>query len=135
MNVATHLPHCLRHRVDRFVDLRDGVGSARVSGHAQQRRAWSCRGVSPRRRRAGVLRESRVQEVEGVVKSLVLSMSRVLSAAKDPLRKNAGDPSPLSRLRIWAAIRTTISAAAFATLLPRAAEACPVCFGGPSGGG
>jgi hypothetical protein len=57
---------------------------------------------------------------------------QVLSEAKDPLREDAGGPSPLSRLRTCAA---TISAVAFATLLPQTAEACPVCFGGANGSG
>jgi len=50
----------------------------------------------------------------------------VLSEAKDPLR--SGDPSPLARLRTWAAF-------AFVILLPEATFACPVCFGGTSAGG
>ena len=57
--------------------------------------------------------------------------SQILSEGKDPRRKNVGAPSPLSRLRTCAA---TISAVAFATLLPQAAQACPVCFGGASAG-
>jgi len=57
--------------------------------------------------------------------------SPVLSAAKDPLRKKVGGPSPLTRLRTWAAIRTG-AVAAVATLLTPAANACPVCFGGAS---
>jgi hypothetical protein len=55
-------------------------------------------------------------------------MTQILSAAKDPLRKNAGDPSPLSRLRTWAAVTA-------AMCVPQLAEACPVCFGAANGGG
>jgi hypothetical protein len=57
--------------------------------------------------------------------------SQVLSAAKDPLRRDVGGPSPLTRLRTWAAIRT-VAVAAAATSLTQAAIACPVCFGGSS---
>jgi hypothetical protein len=52
----------------------------------------------------------------------------ILSAAKDLPRKNAGDPSPLSRLRTWAAVTAAIC-------VPELATACPVCFGGANGGG
>ncbi len=56
----------------------------------------------------------------------------ILSAAKDPLRKNVGGPSPLSRLRTWAAITAAIT---IAFGLPQIANACPVCFGGAGTGG
>lgn len=57
-----------------------------------------------------------------------MSSLQIQSAAKDPLGKNGGGPSPLSRLRTWAAITAAIC-------VPELATACPVCFGGPSGGG
>jgi hypothetical protein len=48
---------------------------------------------------------------------------QVLSGAKDPQRKNVGDPSPLTRLRTCVAIIAVV-------WLPNVANACPVCFGG-----
>jgi hypothetical protein len=54
-----------------------------------------------------------------------VSRLQVLSAAKDPLSKKVGGPSPLTRLRTWAAVLGAL-------LMPQLVEACPVCFGGSS---